>query len=386
MHYLQYTIIIVVCLLTPLLVLWLTYKSRFLNKVGSIILTYIVGCMLGLTGLIPSDEEVRSLLTIVASASIPFAIPLMLFSSDVRSWRRLAPAFVKSLLLAVVGCVSAIYVGFLIYGQDNTATFAAIGGMLTGLYTGGTANLASLKMALGVDDMVYLQVHAYDIVSSAIYLLFVVVFGKSILKLIMPDFIGDKSHEGSLQMDNHDDELFLGLFTKDNRRDLLTAILLTIVIIVAGGGVALLVPSDMFQSVFILAISLMAIIASTFRRVRETKRTFEAGTYFILIFSFAVSSQVSLDMLDNVRMDYFLFTLFVTLGGPLMHFLLNALFRIDTDTTLVTSISLICSPPFVPVMAGALKNKAVVGPGIAVGLIGYAVGTYLGFAVYMMLC
>ena len=59
--------------------------------------------------------------------------------------------------------------------------------------------------------------------------------------------------------------------------------------------------------------------------------------------------------------------------------------RVDTDTTLVSSISLICSPPFVPVMAGALNNRAVIGPGIAVGLIGYAVGTYLGYAVALAL-
>ena len=68
-----------------------------------------------------------------------------------------------------------------------------------------------------------------------------------------------------------------------------------------------------------------------------------------------------------------------------MHVLLNAMFRIDTDTTLATSISLICSPPFVPVVAGAVRNKAIIGPGIAVGLFGYAVGTYVGFVLAKLL-
>lgn len=381
----QHIIIVVVCILTPLLVLYLTFKSRILRHVGPIILTYIIGCLLGLTGLMPSDEASRSLLTIVASASIPFAIPLMLFSSDLRSWRSLAPSFVKSLLFGILGCVLAIYVGFLLYGQSDPALFSSIGGMLTGLYTGGTANLASLKVALNVDDMVYLQIHAYDIAASALYLIIVIVFGKRILLLIMPDFHGSKSHLTPLTIDSHDSELFLGIFSRPNRPHLIRSLLMSVLVILVGAGVALLVPHDMFQSVFILSISLLAILASTVRTVRETKRTFELGTFFILVFSMAVSSQVNLDMLTNVRLDYFMFTLVVTLGGPFFHFLLCSIFRIDTDTALVTSISLICSPPFVPVMASSLNNKAVVGPGIAVGLIGYAIGTYLGFTVAYIL-
>ena len=63
----------------------------------------------------------------------------------------------------------------------------------------------------------------------------------------------------------------------------------------------------------------------------------------------------------------------------------SIIIRIDTDTTLTTSISLICSPPFAPVMGSALGNKAVIGPGIAVGLFGYAIGTYMGFGIAQLL-
>jgi uncharacterized membrane protein len=36
-------------------------------------------------------------------------------------------------------------------------------------------------------------------------------------------------------------------------------------------------------------------------------------------------------------------------------------------------------------MGGVLHNKAVIGPGIAVGLFGYAIGTYFGFGLAKML-
>lgn len=373
-------IIIALCLFTPLLILWLTWKFPFLNKVGTIIIAYVIGCLLGLTGLIPDTPEVHKVQTDIATYTIPFAIPLLLFSADIKSWTKLAPSFIKSTLLGILGCCLAVTIGFLICHGGDKETFAAIGGMLTGLYTGGNANLASIKVALGVDDTVYIITSAYSTVLSAVYLIFVILFGKRVLRLLLPDFKYDKNNSnGSVTVKNYDNELFYGLFRKKNLPTLGQSLALTILIIAGGAGIALLCPKDMFQTIFILGISTLAIIASTNKRVRSMERTFEAGTYLILVFSIAVASQVNTNTIGNIDPRIFLFITIATLGSLVMHVLLSALFRIDTDTTLASSISLICSPPFVPVVAGAVKNKAIIGPGIAVGLFGYAVGTYVGF-------
>lgn len=378
--------IIAVCLFTPLLILWLTWRFPALNKVGTIIIAYVIGCLLGLTGLIPDTPEVHKVQTDIATYTIPFAIPLLLFSSDLKSWMRLAPSFIKSTLFGILGCCIAIVIGFLICAGDDREAFASIGGMLTGLYTGGNANLASIKMALGVDDTTYIITSAYSTLLSAVYLFFVIIFGKRVLRLLLPDFPKEKvAPSGDVEMKNHDNKLFYGLFRRSNLRTLAQALLLTVIIIAVGAGIALLCPKRMFQTVFILSISTLAIIASTFKRVRTMERTFEAGTYLILVFSIAVASQVTTGTLGNIDPHIFLFITIATLGSLLMHVLLSALFRVDTDTTLATSISLICSPPFVPVVAGAVKNKTIIGPGIAVGLFGYAVGTYVGFLLAQLL-
>ena len=377
-------IIIALCLFTPLLILWLTWKFPFLNKVGTIIIAYVIGCLLGLTGLIPDTPEVHKVQTDIATYTIPFAIPLLLFSADIKSWTKLAPSFIKSTLLGILGCCLAVTIGFLICHGGDKETFAAIGGMLTGLYTGGNANLASIKVALGVDDTVYIITSAYSTVLSAVYLIFVILVGKRVLRLVLPDFKQATANSqfsilNSQSEKNYDNELFYGLFRKKNLPTLGQSLALTILIIAVGAGIALLCPKDMFQTIFILGISTLAIIASTNKRVRSMERTFEAGTYLILVFSIAVASQVNTNTIGNIDPRIFLFITIATLGSLVMHVLLSALFRIDTDTTLASSISLICSPPFVPVVAGAVKNKAIIGPGIAVGLFGYAVGTYVGF-------
>ena len=74
------------------------------------------------------------------------------------------------------------------------------------------------------------------------------------------------------------------------------------------------------------------------------------------------------------------FVLFCIFGSLLLHALLCRIFKIDTDTMIITSTSAICSPPFVPVVANALKNKEIILSGLYTGIIGYAIGNYLGIS------
>lgn len=383
-------ILVAYCLFTPLLVLWLTYKSSILSKIGSVVLAYTIGCLVGLSGILPmlgEAEEVKNILMAVSSASVPLAIPLMLFSSDVRSWRHLAPNFTKSLFMGLLACAIGAVLGFYFFGQSNPQHYAGVSAMFVGLYTGGTANMATIKAMAGVDDATFLQASIYQILVGAIYLVVIIIFGKYLAGLVLPKFKKDENTPVAAEVEEEkaEKELFMGLFTKKNQPKLLIALGLTIVILGLGYLITIPFSKDAFMAVFMLSISLLAIIASCHSKVRSLPHTFDAGVYLILVFSIAVSSQVGGDMFKNLDMHFFLFVTFVTVGPFIIHILLNAILRVDVDTTLVSSIALVTSPAFVPVMAGTLKNREVVGPGITVGLIGYAVGSYMGYLVYRLL-
>ena len=73
------------------------------------------------------------------------------------------------------------------------------------------------------------------------------------------------------------------------------------------------------------------------------------------------------------------------LAGLPLHTALAALFRIDADTVIITSVAGICSPPLVPMVATALKNKEIVLSGVITGIIGWVVGTYLGITLSYLL-
>jgi uncharacterized membrane protein len=131
----------------------------------------------------------------------------------------------------------------------------------------------------------------------------------------------------------------------------------------------------------ILSITSFGLLASLIPTLNKTEKTFESGMYLILIFSLVVASMANIGEFSNIAPDLFLYISLAVFGSLFVHVLIARLFRIDADTVIITSTAMICSPPFVPVVAGALKNREVVIPGLTIGIIGYAVGNYLGFLV-----
>ena len=138
--------------------------------------------------------------------------------------------------------------------------------------------------------------------------------------------------------------------------------------------------------VVILSITSLGIAASFVKRVREIKTSYDAGMYLVYIFSMVVASMADLTKLNLSGGIYLLlyitFAIFISLAIQL---LLSRLFKLDADTVLISSVSLINSPPFVPLVAAAMKNKNVIITGLTVGLVGYAIGNYLGYIISLIL-
>jgi uncharacterized membrane protein len=135
----------------------------------------------------------------------------------------------------------------------------------------------------------------------------------------------------------------------------------------------------LFLMLFITTLSLAASFVGAVRRLRYS---FDAGMFLVLIFNVTIASMVDFGQLFNVDIYYISgYVAYSVFGSMLLHALLCKLFRVDADTFMVTSTAFINSPPFVPVTAAAIGNRQVILVGITVGIIGYAMGNYLGFTV-----
>ena len=364
----------------PAFVLFLCNKYQFLNRIGSIVLCYVIGLALGVSGL--SADSFTEMQELIMNITVPVAIPLLLFSSDVRSWKDIGTKPFYSLLFSLLAVFVAVTLGFVLFNSGDISEFHKVGGLLVGIYSGGTPNLASLKMILDVDDEIYLAVHSYDMAIGAVYLFFLMGFGQRIFQRVLPKYIGNSSA-------NYAEESVVGLKdiikVKSKLKPLLLVLLVTVLIVAVVGGVMMLVPESVQMVVFIFLITAMGIGGSSVKRIRKTEGTFELGMYLILIFSIVVASKVQLGSLTDINPSVFVYISFVVFVGLFLHVLLARFKRIDADIVIITSAALICSPPFVPAVAGALRNRAIIVPGITIGLIGYALGNYLGYLMAMVL-
>jgi uncharacterized membrane protein len=412
-------ILLVIFYLTfPLLIIYLCKKWTLLKKLGTIALTYLFGLILGSSGLFPegSDQlklalqgraalpateietminegklpegdrfvnQIATVQDLIPSIVVPLAFPLLLFSLNLKRWLKYAKKGFISVALALVAGLVMVTAGFFIW-KDTIPESWKLAGMFEGIYTGGTPNFVAIKMALDVDPNLFVIVSTYDIIVGAALVLFFITIAPGIFRFILPKFTQDKGIAVEVdaitkETENMDD--FSGMFKRTTFLPLLKALGISILIFALAGGLSLLLPMLPQMVVVILSITTLAILFSLIKSVNNIEKTFQLGMYLILVFSLTIASMADLKTLVGIGMlNLILFISWCYFGSLLLHLILAKIFRVDADNFLITATAFIFSPPFVPLVANALKNKDVIVTGITGGIIGYILGNYFGVA------
>jgi len=393
MHITSLVLLALFYTLFPALTLYLCHRYSAVDKIGAGIICYGMGILISVVGLVPEGSS--PLQTIFMTITVPLSIPLMLFGVDFKRWSRLAGKTFLSLVFMIIAVLVSISVGFLIF-KDSLPESWQIAGMLIGVYTGGTANLNAIGLALKVDEHLLVLTNTADMLVCATWFAFILLVGQRLLGLILPPFQFTSTEPGAssedqdeatreLERETVDFSDYRGVFSRRIALPLLGALGLAAVIFGLGGALYAVVPLEYNMAVLMLSITTLGIFASFIPRVRNIEMTFHLGQYIILIFCVVVGSMADIRNLVSDAPAVFIYTTLVVYGSWLVHVLLSIPFRIDTDTTIITSTSALFSPPFVPVVAAQLKNKEVVVSGLATGIIGYAIGNYLGITIAYLL-
>ena len=370
-------------LLAPAGVLRLCRQYPALGKVGPVLILYLIGILVGNifhpTGMAQIQE-------ILSSAMVPLAIPLMLFSCTFR--RSGTRSQLLALLSGMFAVTVAVIAGYLLFGR-GLEDGPKLGGMLTGVYTGGTINLASLQVMLDVPEETFVLLNSFDMAVSFLYLTFLLSVGIRLFRRWLPtDPIGPDTEPSaeSIQPGGAEERPFQGLFTRRGLRDAGVLLAADAAIIGVSAGLGLLAGDGAFMTVLILSLTTLGIAASFWKPLKRRRHGYDIGMYFIYVFSIVVASMADLRNLSvGGSIGLLGYLAFVVFGSLLLQVILARLLRIDADTMTVSSVAYICSPPFVPMMAAAMNNRRVLAGGLAVGVVGYAAGNYLGFLIARLL-
>jgi len=404
--------------LFPLLIIFICKKWSFFRKIGTIVLAYGFGLVLGSSGIfpegsaqykialqgrsaIPSAEmqtlvaggklpqddvfvnQIATVQDLIPSVAVPLAFPLLLFSLNLKRWLRFAKKGFISVILALVAGVVMVTLGFFIW-KDSIPESWKLAGMFEGIYAGGTPNFVAIKMALNVDPNLFIIVSTYDVVVGAFLVLFFITVAPKFFRLILPAYKYEKNvafSDDEIKKETDDLEDFSGFFSKGRLLPLAGALGLSFVIVAIGLGLTFLFPKVPMMVVVILSITTLGILASFIPKVNRIEKTFQLGMYLILVFSLTVASMANIKSMFGVGMlSLIMFITWCYFGSMLFHLLLAKIFRIDADNFLITSAAFVFSPPFVPLVANALKNRELIVTGITGGILGYVLGNYMGVA------
>ncbi len=396
-------------LLFPLLIIAIFKRKAWMQRCGTVVAAYIAGLLMALTGLThlepDSMEEMvfEQWQTMIMNIAVPIAIPLMLFKCDFLLWTKALPKTIIAIATGVLSVALAALSGYWLLGEWHIPYAGKVAAMLTGIYTGGTMNFNALGTILSIDKTVMGLVLAFQMIITVPVLFSIITGGYKLMRRLLPyqDETTPALRRQQRQMEPPVQEVedYNDIFTRENILGELAALGLSILFFIISVAAAYLAwwlgwtpknaedPSQpvISELIVILVITTLSIAASFSRKVRELPKTFEMGMFFILIFSVVVASLFDWHAISAETWGIGVFILWMLFFSLTLHFLLCRLFHVSGDLYTISITALLCSPPFVPPVVGAMGNKKVLISGIVIGLVGYAVGTYLGVGVAWLL-
>lgn len=382
-------IITAIYLLCPILIASLFVRYKFIQKVGTVIIAYAIGIIMALTGFIKFEDPVQTqtlstIQTWIMNLSVPLAIPLMLFSCDFKLWTKSLPKTFLALIGGVSAVVVAIISAFFIFRNQGIENLNNVAGMMTGIYTGGTLNFYALGSALKVEPTIITFVYTFEMLVTFPLIMFIVGGGYKFFRKLMP-FKDESTTANETEVRLHDIEDYGNMLRRRTLPKTLLGLLISIVFLAIGAGLSFLITGKLHEMIIILTITTLAIIASFFKPIRELPKTFELGMIFILMFSIVVASQFDISVVNYKALPLLFFVLYIMLIAVTLHILFCKIAKVNGDLFTVSITGLLCSPPFIPPVVSAIGNKKVLISGIVVGLVGYAIGTYLGIGIASLL-
>lgn len=356
------------------LILKISEKLKIVAIVSPIALAYVSGILFSLSNIQLNKEIVVQ----ITEISITLSISLFILSSHLGKFRHHLKPLLKSFFLGILSLIIAIFLTYFMFGFSNINS-TKIMGMLVGLYVGGTPNLNAIGMALEVPNDLIVLVNTADITLGGIYFLLLLTIVKPILSL----FLRKYNTTNNLEIEEKITDQSSNIFKKIK----MIFIGLTVSIFILGFAFGLVFWIFGFLNIpiFLILLTTISIIGAQFSIIKRIHLKFETADFLLLIFSFGIGLQIDINSLLTHGLEIYILVGSVFICTILIHIFLAWLTKTDVDTLLISSTAALYGPAFIAPIAKAIHNKELIVYGIALGLLGYILGNYLGLGVAFLL-
>jgi uncharacterized membrane protein/uncharacterized protein YecT (DUF1311 family) len=343
--------------------------------IGGAIIALLLGMLLANLGLIPTVNEGPPLYRYLIGIGAPVSIFLLLLDARLAALKRAGLPMLLAFGIGATGTLIGVAVAFWVTGTPGWLgeQAAAVGGMYAATYIGGSANLTAVALHFGVLEQPPLMaaVNVVDSVVGSLWIAALVILARVLQRL-------DGSRPAPTAA--------IGEETPDARR--VSVVDLAALLALAFGAFWLsqqLAAWASQRGLAVPAILILTTLALGLAQVPAVHRLGGArmlGVYTAYLFLAVIGAGCdfeALGELGNAGGLLLLFVLVTLLGHSLILFGAGRLLRLGPETLAIASSANVGGALTILPVARGLGRMDLLLPGIVVGLLGNALGTYLGF-------
>lgn len=360
-------------------VFFASWMNRFPwgKMIGTPILVIVLCALFSNLGLIPSAMDGSPVYDGVFVYLAPLGIFIALLEVDLKSLKKAGlPILLMFLLGSLATVIGVLVAWFLVSPAAEIGDLApAVAGMYTGTYIGGSINFNAIALHYKVNEAgtLFAATTVVDNLIGTPWIIATLILPKYLQKFFPRKKLASAQSGEKVNPIEH--------ISISSLASLLALGLL-------GMTVSKVLVSWFPQVPEIIFLTTMALILAQFPSVQQLHGKQTLGFFMILIFLAVIGTLCDFRALadvGNLAGTLILFVGTLVLVHGLVIFGIGALFKMDWDVIAVASQANIGGNTTAIAAAESLNRPDLLIPGVLVGSLGNAIGTYIGFAVAGML-
>jgi uncharacterized membrane protein len=368
---------------TTALAFWLDHRFAALSKVGAALIALFLGAVISNVGLVPQESSVYG---VIEGPVVSLAIVYLLLSVRLADLKQAGPMMVAMFVVASAGTALGAVVGALIFSGGIGEVTWKLAGAFTGTYTGGSLNFAAVGRGLELPASTFAAAAAADAVTTGIWLGIVLVApvllvrfgrGSAAAEAAAPAGPAPEAAAGGAGEPPASDAHPYWTRVPVSLFDLVLLAALGLALLVAArwlGQEIGLVPE-------ILWLTTIALVLAQLPQIRRLSGAEQLGNLGLHLFFVVIGIRSLFRAMLEVGPEVFLYTLVVVAIHGIFLFFVGRLLRGTLPMMAVASQAAVGGPATAMAIAVSRGWPALALPGIAVGLLGYALGNYAGFGI-----
>ena len=347
---------------------WLESRVALFKALSAALVGILLAMVLSNVGIIPADNKAYDVLI---NPGISLGIVLILLEVNVKTIRKAGGAMLAAFGLGAIGTATGAFVSALVLAPLVGPETWKLAGQFTGTYNGGGVNFAALGRAFDTSSEIFSAAIAADVLLTALWMA---------ACLTVPLLFRQTQVQKRARAQ---DGLTQSLYKSKERIRLQDTALL---VVIALGAVWF---SEQLGSIVpgipeVLWLTTIALAVAQVPQVRRLSGAAMWGYYLLLLFLTTNGAQSVVRNIVAIGPG----VLYFAIGTVILHgafvFGFGALLRIDPTTLAIASQANVGGPASAMALATARGATDRVLSGVAVGLLGYAIGNYTGFAIGML--